>query len=765
MTTAPQQPAAIRPVATAMRDPPAGEALTPEQWTTLLALADTVVPAVCRSSAPGFTPQLGLSDADYESTKRELRETMANPPDDAVLEQFLAESATTDPAFRRELHRTLAAHVRVDSRRGIAFLLNALNTRVGSLLFNGSTRPFHEHSYDVRLAILRSWSVSYLPQLRLFTKALTSLARSTYLRTSPTIAPLLDYPRAPVHGQPGQGFDFAFPQFAAGDRPEVLEADVVIVGSGCGAGVVAKNLAEDGHDVLVVEKAYHYAPEHLPMTELAATHHLFHDGGVTPSDDGSMRVFAASAWGGGGTVNWSASLQTQGRVRREWADGGLGFFTSADFQASLDRVCRRMGVSAEHVEHNHGNRVLLEGARRLGYSARPVPQNTGGAKHYCGYCSLGCGSNEKQGPAASWLPDAIAAGARTIEGLEVRDVAFEDRRGVRTAVGVRGTWRSRDHATSREIVVRARRVILSAGTLFSPLILLRSGLRNPQIGRNLKLHPVVMVYGVWPDDVRPWEGGFCSHMPIQADATRAGGILTSVCDEFQDQDGAFHGAKLEATTMLPSLTLPLFPQMGLDFKRLLVKFKRMNGFISLTRDHGSGRVYPDATTGLPRIAYTTSAVDRKHCLEGVLALAKICYITGATEIHAIVDGISPFVRSAASASAAASSGADEGINDAAFQAWLARLRAVGLTSPENPFCSAHQMGSCRMGTSERASVVDPRGKVWGTAGLYVADASVFPSASGVNPMITNMAISDWISRGVGRELRREKGGLEAQAVL
>ena len=47
-------------------------------------------------------------------------------------------------------------------------------------------------------------------------------------------------------------------------------------------------------------------------------------------------------------------------------------------------------------------------------------------------------------------------------------------------------------------------------------------------------------------------------------------------------------------------------------------------------------------------------------------------------------------------------------------------------------------------------MVDERGKVWGVEGLYVADASVFPSASGVNPMVTNMAISDWISRGVAK---------------
>ena len=325
--------------------------------------------------------------------------------------------------------------------------------------------------------MVESWQHSYLPPLRAAARALTVIAKSTWTRTSPTLSPLLDYPRVPAHGRTGKGYKFDFQQFRVGNQPEVLETDVVVVGSGCGAGVVAKNLAADGHRVIVVEKGYYHPPEHMPMSELEASQHLFHGGGVVPSDDNSVTVIAGSTWGGGGTVNWSASLQTQGQVRKEWADGGLTFFTSADFQASLDRVCHRMGVSTEHIEHNHANRVLLEGARRLGYSARAVPQNTGNSKHYCGYCTLGCHSAIKQGPVVSWLPDAVNAGSGSIEGLEVREVLFDNRKGTKVAIGMRGTWTSRDEQATREVIIKAKKVVISAGSLFSPLILLRSGLK------------------------------------------------------------------------------------------------------------------------------------------------------------------------------------------------------------------------------------------------------------------------------------------------
>ena len=250
----------------------------------------------------------------------------------------------------------------------------------------GSTTSFHLQPLNIRHEILVNWGQSYLPFLRQSAKAFQNLVIATWAKKSAALGPVLGFPRVPIHGKPGKGFDYTFLQFPPGDQPEVIDTDVVIVGSGCGGGVCAKNLAEAGQRVIMVDKAYHYPPEYLPMTEADASVHLFANGGVDVSDDNSIAIIAGSAWGGGGTVNWSASLQTQGFVRQEWADAGLPFFTSSKFQDSLDRICKRMGVSTAHVEHNANNNILLEGARKLGYSAKTVPQNTGGNKHYCGYC-------------------------------------------------------------------------------------------------------------------------------------------------------------------------------------------------------------------------------------------------------------------------------------------------------------------------------------------------------------------------------------------
>lgn len=192
---------------------------------------------------------------------------------------------------------------------------------------------------------------------------------------------------------------------------------------------------------------------------------------------------------------------------------------------------------------------------------------------------------------------------------------------------------------------------------------------------------------------------------------------------------------------------------GLDAKLLSLKYRNTAAFISLTRDRDSGSVFRDPVTGQPRIKYTASDFDRENTLEGVVALAKICYVTGATEIRVPIMGVKHFSPDPISQKKYVE-GKDPEFTDAQFAKWLQRLRKIGNKPPTGTYSSAHQMGTCRMSATADSGVVDESGLVWGTKNLYVADASVFPSASGVNPMVTTMSLADWISRGVAKELSK-----------
>jgi len=127
---------------------------------------------------------------------------------------------------------------------------------------------------------------------------LTFAAKNLWLKSSPNFYRVTGFPKVPDHYKPGEHYKYKFEQFSASLNPEVIETDVVIVGSGCGGGVCAKNLAEGGHKVLVVDKGYYFTPSQLPMSEAAGGIHLFYNGGIFSSDDGSVPIVAGSTWGG-----------------------------------------------------------------------------------------------------------------------------------------------------------------------------------------------------------------------------------------------------------------------------------------------------------------------------------------------------------------------------------------------------------------------------------------------------------------------------------
>ncbi|KAK3692226.1 hypothetical protein B0T22DRAFT_531748 [Podospora appendiculata] len=731
--------------------PPTGDWFDETQWAVLLALLDAVIPSItAETDVQDAKAQQALPDAHFDELVGRAQASMVEPPSADVLKSYFEDRPSTQPWFLYAVKRTLDT-VPDPVRKQLGSVLSALSTRPGSLLLTGYLTPLQDQPVEIREAILKNWSTSWFGTPRVLFKTFSMLAKASWLQTSPWVKSITGYVDKPLGMKTGEAQDFAFLQFETGSpEPEVLDTDVLIVGSGCGGGVCAKILAEAGHRVMVVDKGHYFSPSQLPMQQDEAAYHLFENNGLLNSVDNSINIVAGSCWGGGGSVNWSVSLQPQGFVRKEWAEEhGLSFFQTAQFQACLDRVCDTMGVSDVGVRQTHRGQVLLDGARKLGWHAKTCPQNSGGAEHWCGHCHLGCGSAEKQGPAVSWLPAAAKKGAKFIEGFAVDKVLWDDKapRGEKRATGVIGTWTARDAdggvvgsaetRGTRAVIIKAKKVIISAGSLNSPLVLLRSGLTNPHIGRNLHLHPVNFLGAYYEEDVKPWEGG----------------IITSVCTSFENLDGHGHGVKMEGTCMLPHAFLSSMPwRSGLDFKLDILRYRHLDGFISLARDRDTGRVFPDPVTGKPQVDYTPSAFDAAHTLEGVIALAKACYITGAKEIHASLPGTEPFIRHQTTNP---DQDLDPGITDPAFAAWLATLRAVGNKPPHTPFTSAHQMGSCRMSSHEGSGVVNPRGKVWGTRDLYVADASVFPSASGVNPMVTNMAIADWIARGIAAEL---KGG-------
>ncbi|CAK7265356.1 hypothetical protein SEPCBS119000_001470 [Sporothrix epigloea] len=799
------------PITPKLAPSPLGDWWNETQWAVFLSLLDAVVaPVVAKGDArmeqqkkSGAAPIDGLRfnrtsykrlpKDDFDALVDRTRHAFSLPPNRLAIVDCFANRASDDDEFLTAVGRTLGG-ASPGSKADLGQFLTLLSGKVGAFVFTGYCTPVQDQPVHIREKILQNWSRSWIPLLRRLARMFQALAQSHWAMTNPIFRTVTGYSDVPKEWRQGPTFSFNFLQLGQnGDQTEknleVLDTDIVIVGSGCGGAVCAKILAAAGHRVVVVEKGYHYPQSQLPMPQNEGTRLLFENGGILASTDPAISVVAGACWGGGGTVNWSVSLRTPDRVRQEWARGqpGMSFVTSPAFDASMDRVCDFMGVNdvveepspstaaaLSTDEQSHRGRVLLDSSIKLNFKAESLLQNTSGGKaHDDGYCHLGCGSAEKKGTSVSWLPAAAKAGAQFIEGFHVERVLFEgddgtsvgdaaassiphttSSRGPR-AVGVVGTWLSRDEnggvagqtRKKTRAVIRAKKIIVACGSLWSPLVLKKSGLANPQIGQNLHLHPSNVVAAYFDEETKPMDKG----------------ILTSICTSFEDLDGEYHGSRLEPMCMLPSLALANLPwNSSVDFKTAAMRYPHLDVFIALTRDRDSGRVFADPVTGQPIVDYAPSELDREHAVEGVIGTARLCHAAGANEIRASVANTHPFIPAAKAYSHA---DRDPNKDDPAFETWAKEVREAAKSASSlwggwnvaTPFASAHQMGTCRMGDDDgKASVVNPRGQVWGTQGLYVADASVFPSASGVNPMVTTMAFADWIANGIAQEMAKER---------
>ncbi|CAK7216507.1 hypothetical protein SBRCBS47491_002854 [Sporothrix bragantina] len=785
---------------------PLGDWWDDTQWAVALSLLDAVLAPVVATgdarieqqktskAAPADKLQFNRSSfkrlpkAEFDAAVARTQEAFITPPETSVIVECLADRASDNPNFLMGVRRTLNG-VSLKDKNDLGGLLTLLAGRVGALALTGYCTPVQNQPVHVREKILQNWSKSWMPVLRKVARMFQALAQTSWSMSNTRFREVTGYTDFPKNWRQGPSYEFKFLQFGKdGNQPaddlETLETDIVIVGSGCGGAVCAKILSAAGHRVVVVEKAYHYPQSQLPMPQNEGARLLFENSGIVASTDPAISVLAGACWGGGGTINWSVSLRTPDRVRQEWAKGqpGMAFLTSPAFDASMDRVCDFMGVNnvienptpstaaAIDDEQSHRGRVLLDSAIKLKFEADTLLQNTSGGKpHDDGYCHLGCGSAEKMGTSVSWLPAAAEAGAQFIEGFHVERVLFEGDNGTAVggaaassvphsasesgpkAVGVVGTWLSRDadggvageKRTKKRVVIKAKKVIVSCGSLWSPVVLKKSGLANPQIGKNLHLHPCNFVSAYFDEETKPMDKG----------------IITSICTSFEDLDGEYHGPRLESTCMVPYAIMANLPwNSSLDFKTAAMRYPHMDGFIALTRDRDPGRVFPDPVTGQPIVDYIPSALDREHAVEGVIGIARLCHAAGANEIRAYIAHTRPYI---APAKTDKNASRDYKKEDPAFEAWAKEVRSAALSASAlwggwnvaTPFASAHQMGTCRMGDDGgKASVVNPRGQVWGTQGLYVADASVFPSASGVNPMVSTMAFADWIANGIVKEM-------------
>ena len=259
-----------------------------------------------------------------------------------------------------------------------------------------------------------------------------------------------------------------------GDETLTLEADVAVVGSGAGGGVIAGTLAGEGKRVAVLEMGGYYNEADFNQLELWAYENLYHGGALHPTSDGQVVIMAGQNLGGGTTVNWTNCLRTRPWVREEWArEHGLEGLDGPEFDRHLDAVFERISANDRCSDWNGPHQRLKEACEKVGYDFDTIVRNTDESTYSpenAGFLGYGDQSGSKQGTLKTYLQDASDAGSQFVVNCRVERVLTEDGR----ATGVEGTYTDSDGHSAR-VVVRAPQVVLAGGSLETPAILLRSG--------------------------------------------------------------------------------------------------------------------------------------------------------------------------------------------------------------------------------------------------------------------------------------------------
>ncbi|MFZ0043350.1 MAG: GMC family oxidoreductase [Solirubrobacteraceae bacterium] len=468
--------------------------------------------------------------------------------------------------------------------------------------------------------------------------------------------------------------------------------DLIVVGSGAGGGVVAGELADAGASVLLLEAGPHKTAADFMRWEARASHEIWWPPAFAEppaAQEPPLIMFRGHCVGGTTSINTKVALRPSGQDYEKWhAAAGLQGdrgepFGERDLLTHLERVERRLGVR-ERTDWQQCVKTVVPGFEALGAELEPVMSYTDANCMRCGSCLQGCPTNAGKSTLNTYIQPAWVDGRLELRaGCLVRRVLIEDRGEGPEASGVE--YLAPGGALHR---VTAHVVVVAAGTLATPQLLIRSGVheaagRSPSgelIGRHVGFHPARLVEGRF-DEVQD------AHMVYP---------ITSHCMKFQrDEDGGFvvEAATIQdpigfATALCDERGIPLW---GEELSAAMRDYRYYTGLLTMVSDENHGTAWVDED-GHDRYSFDWSEREREQIDDSLRFAREVLLAAGAQRV---------------------------------FQTGV---------------LSTHVQGGCRMGSDPNRSVVDAHGESHDVRRLFIGDGSVMPRTLSVNPSLTIMAL-------------------------
>lgn len=565
-------------------------------------------------------------------------------------------------------------------------------------------RPFSALAPDIRQRWLQSALESRIYPLRLVAFWLKTLCVLGFCGDR-RVEEAIGFTRSCIDASPpGDGprlQPIAYPAIS-GNVTETVDA--VVIGSGAGGAVVAKELAEGGLSVVVIEEGAYFAREdYADGTPWELLGKLYREGGLTVAlGFPFVPIPLGKAVGGTTVVNSGTCFRPPDRVLHDWERRwGIEGIDTVTLEPIFRRVEEVISVQPAPWEIMGKNAEVFDrGVKALGYHGQPIHRNIDGCRG-CGVCAYGCPSDAKRAMHLSYLPRAAAHGARIYACCRARRVLVEDGRAVGVEADILDA--AGDEIRGR-LRVRAAVVVLAAGAIHTPALLMANGLAldSGQVGRNLRIHPSVGVSAAFEEETYSWRGMLQSYY----------------VDDLQGS----HGVLLEVTSLLPGTSAASAQEVGPKLKEALALSRYLASVGLFVSDSSKGHILRglgrDWWTS-PTILYGLGQDDTDRLLRGIALAAEVFLAAGAVAVFTGIRGLAPVTDRQS----------------------LRRLQKFSLRAEQLTPAGFHPMGTCRMGGDPAVSVVGPYGEAHAVRNLFVADASVFPSCVGVNPQVTIMAFA------------------------
>jgi choline dehydrogenase-like flavoprotein len=479
-----------------------------------------------------------------------------------------------------------------------------------------------------------------------------------------------------------------------------VECEVVVVGTGAGGAVVGRELAERGYAVVFVEEGRFVRRDEFTGSSVQAHQNLYR--GAVSLGNNVIPLFVGRLVGGSTAVNGGTSSRTPPWVLDRWCEEmRTDELSSAAMARHFDRVEEILQVQpADRRFIGKIQDVFARGCDAHGWSHFVINRNAPGCEG-SGFCDFGCRTDARRSTNISYVPPALEKGAMLFTKLRAERILLERGR----AVGVEGV-----SPKGRKIRVRARAVVFAGGAIPTPLFLQRQGLCNSsgQVGRNLTLHPSGGLAAMFDEELNG------------KDAIPQG----YGCDEFV-KDGILLTAAQPDVNFGPIV----LPYVGDPLIELMNSMSHLASFGILIADHGTGRVVTDAE-GIATVHYNLDAEDLALYHRGTVKMGEICWAAGAKRVMPTYAG---------------------GHDYRSRSEWK-RFVDHRPRASELLLTSYHPLGTCRMGTDPKTSVVGLDHETHDVPGLFLVDGSTVRGPLGVNPQLTIMAIATRAAEKIAQKL-------------